>query len=1205
MSTAPDEKKTPDGDEQFVRSVMEKGLLSQSQIEQCREAKKELMKSGRERSLAEIAAEKTFLSQTQADQIDRETLPTHVPKVAGSYEIVRQIGEGGMGTVYKGRHTKLGSYAAVKFLPARLAQDPNFVQRFEREARLAAQLTSPFSVRTFDVGESEGTRCIYMEYVEGESLDELLRREKQFDEKRALSIMRDVASALEEAHELGIIHRDIKPANILLSRRGSPKVADLGLAKDVEAAGQGSLTSYGAILGTPSYMSPEQAMGLPDLDARSDIYSLGASLYRMVVGDVPFRGETPVNVMHKIATDPLMAPLERNPKLSRGTGALICKMMAKDRKDRYQSMGEVRADIEAILSGGQTGLKYEQSVVLLRPEERIRPAKAPSRTAPRKGRVAIGVGAGVLALVAVALLVFRSSDTAPKSVKPPARPEPTVAVPPTTPPDMPPAETPDAPPTPTETPAVPADTAAATLMAEANEAARNARWEQARALAEKVREQFPKSPEAAQAATIVETAQRETAIQQLMTLASTGEPIEAVARIEDARRQWPNENRLAELRRTAEGRFEKAYGDAMAQGAAFEKRQDFAGAIGAYDRALKYRDTDDARDKLKSAQFRQQLVDAGQSKDAIARLLAVADTLQKSDDESARDVQAEIRELIDARTRARAAMDHARLFQDDMGSAAKADFTLAKEKLSRGEETLDALSPVAVTADALHRVTVDFREAEVRLDKAALATFDELYPGIDEQMRGPDYAAGLLRLHEAKSRFSAYPGLKRLVAEYDPDGDGEAVIALVAATKVRAADYASTERAAEACAKLDEACERWEMFKPDAEPARKAASIKVLVLARRAAARDAAGDPLEALADAAAAAHMAGEEGLYHDLLSSAAAHAVRKLGEELGAGRAPEFVGKAGALLDGGAYAAARRSLGDAIRTAPFMRDFMRDTGLAGAWSKTIAHFDPPDMALVPAGIYPLGLKHEGLVTLTPNNSPEHPVRLGEFFIDAKEVTNEEFQRFVDDGGYSDDRWWDGAKNGDRKSFTDATGKPAPKNWRDGRFPEGRGEMPVAGVSLMEAAAYARWAGKRLPTEAEWECAVLGAEPRAGQDTFGKRPFPWGDEYVKDAANLQETDVGRAESVGSRKKDLSAVGCFDMVGNVREWTASLYDPYPGSKCNDKNLGKGFVVVRGASFADTFIGASPAMRRPIDKAARDERIGFRCAWSVEAGHDKQ
>ena len=1194
MSTGENDKQAPDGDEQFVRSVLEKGLLSQSQIEQCREAKKKLMKSGQERSLAGIAAEKTFLSQTQADQIDREALPTHVPKVAGNYEIVRQIGEGGMGTVYKGRHTKLGSYAAVKFLPARLAQDPNFVQRFEREARLAAQLTSPFSVRTFDVGESEGTRCIYMEYVEGESLDELLRREKQFDEKRALTIIRDVASALEEAHELGIIHRDIKPANILLSRRGTPKVADLGLAKDVEKGGQGSLTSYGAILGTPSYMSPEQAMGLPDLDARSDIYSLGASLYRMVVGDVPFRGETPVNVMHKIATDPLMAPLERNPKLSRETGALICKMMAKDRKDRYQSMAEVRAGIEAILSGEQTGLEYEQSVVLLHPEERIRPAKAPSRPGPPKTKLAIGVGAGILALVVVAFFVFRSSGTAPKPAKPPAEPEPTVAAPPTTAPGT----------TPVETPVMPADATAVTLMAEANEAVRNARWEQARALAEKVREQFPKSPEAAQAATLIQTAQREMAIQELMTLAGTGEPIEAVARIDDARRQWPNENRLAELRRTAEGRFEKAYGDAMAQGTVAEKRQDFAGAVGAYERALKYRDTDDARDKLKSAQLREQLVDAGQSKDAIARLLAVADTLEKSRDESAKNVRAETRELVDARTRARAAMDHARLFHDDMGSAAKADFALADEKLSRGEEALNQLSPVAVTADAQHRIAVDFREAEVRLDKAALTTFDELYPGIDEQMRGPDYAAGLLRLHEAKSRFSAYPGLKRLVAEYDPDGDGEDIIALVAATRAQASDYDSPEEAAEACAKLDDACGRCETFKSDTDTGRKAASMKILVLARRAAARDAAGNPLEALADAASAAHMVGDGEPFGDLLSSAAAHAVRKLGEELTAGHAPEFVGKAGALLDGEMCSAARWSLGEAIRKAPFLRDFMRDTGLVGAWSKTIARFEPHGMVTVPAGTYPLGLKYEGLVTLTPNNSPEQPVRLGEFFIDAKEVTNEDFKRFVDDGGYSDDRWW-GDVNGDRKTFVDATGKPGPKNWRECRFPAGRDKMPVVGVSCMEAAAYARWAGKRLPTEAEWECAALGVPPRPGQDTFGKRPFPWGDEYVKDAANLQESDVGRAEAVGSRKMDVSAVECFDMVGNVREWTSGLYDPYPGSKCKDKNFGKGFIVVRGASFADTFIGASPLMRRPIDKIARDERIGFRCAWSIEPGQDKQ
>ena len=277
-----------------------------------------------------------------------------------------------------------------------------------------------------------------------------------------------------------------------------------------------------------------------------------------------------------------------------------------------------------------------------------------------------------------------------------------------------------------------------------------------------------------------------------------------------------------------------------------------------------------------------------------------------------------------------------------------------------------------------------------------------------------------------------------------------------------------------------------------------------------------------------------------------------------------------------------------------------MRDAALLGAWSKTVAPFEPPGMAAVPGGVYSLGVKHEGLVTLAPSSSPEHPRKMDAFFIDAHEVTNEEFQQFVDDGGYVDGRWWAGADGAARKSFTGATGKPGPRFWRDGRCPKGEEKLPAAGVSFYEAAAYARWAGKRLPTEAEWECAALGVPPEQSETTFGKRAFPWGESYIQGNANLRETKAGKPEAGGTRKKDVSASGCFDMTGNVREWTRSAYDPYPGTKCRDKQFGKGLASVRGASFEDSFIGASPATRRAVDRAARDERMGFRCAWPPAA-----
>jgi len=1164
-----EEQKHEEADEHFVETVLQKGLMSESQIDACRRTQERLLKQGQRRTLAEIATQKTLISESQANGIQKEALPGHVPKQLGSHEILCQVGEGGMGTVYKARHVKLGSFAAVKVLPARLAQDANFVQRFEREARLAAKLSSPYTVRTFDVGETEGLRYIVMEFVEGESLDELLSREGQMEEKRALRVIRDVATALDEAHEAGIIHRDIKPGNILLTRRGVPKVADLGLAKSVEAE-QVSLTSVGAILGTPSYMSPEQAMGLPDLDARTDIFSLGATLYRMVVGDLPFKGETPVNVMHKIATEPLSAPLMRNPALSRDTAAIICKMMAKERKDRYQSMAEVIRDIETILAGEKTGLEYEETVALVRPgardgERPSRPRAARKPFGKRRRLFAVVAGAAVIVLVG-GLFVAQQYGLFKTPPRPPVKPAVT----------------------------------ASSLLTKAHQAAKSKSWEQARSLSKRVIDEFPNAPELPQAAALLDTATRELSLQALLRLAVEGDVLVAAAKLQEAEKKWPNEKRLGEIRQTVDARLEKAYNGAVKKAAAAEAKEDFAAAIAAYHEALRFRDTPDAKKKLKSARLRGELQQAGAIKDVARKLSAIAAAFQKDGDASTQQTEAKIKELIDARGKGVAARDDARRFQDKMPPAVAAAFRLTEQKWVSAEKKLEALRPLAMTAEELDRVTADLLEADSRFRKAASDAFDALFPGIDRELSGPGFAAGLLRLCPAKKLYGHYPRMKQLLAKHDPGGKAMAIVDLVAAARAKASDYPSPKEAAGICKKLDEAWRLCQAYKAPATDEKKATSLKVLVLSRRAAARDAAGQPLAALADAAAAAALAENDQGLAGLLSSAAAHAIKELARALKGGQAHDFVERAGDLLGAKEHARARRLLADGIRKAPFTREFMRDAALVSAWSKAVAPFEPPRMAPVPAGIFPLGVKYEGLVTLAPSSSPEHPVKLDKFYVDVHEVTNEEFQQFVDDGAYADNRWWVEAKGVDRKAFTDSTGKPGPLLWRAGRFLEGEEKLPVVGISFYEAAAYARWAGKRLPTEAEWECAVLGVPPKGEVKMFGKRAFPWGESYVPGNANLSDAKVGKPEPVGARQKDKSAVGCFGMVGNVREWTCSTYGPYPGTKCRDKNFNKGLISVRGSSFADSFIGAVPTVRRAVDKGARDAQTGFRCAWSPAA-----
>ena len=1153
-------KKAQDGDELFAETALQEGLLNESQIGECRRSQERLLKAGQRRTLAEIAAQKTLISQSQADRIQEGVISDDVPKMAGNYEILRQIGEGGMGRVYKARHVKLGNFAAVKFLPPHLAQDDNFVQRFEREAKLAAQLNSPYSVRTFDVVEVDGMRLILMEYVEGESLDDLLSREGRIEEKRALRVIHDVATALDEAHECGIIHRDIKPGNILLTRRGVPKVADLGLAKNVDSD-QVNLTSIGAILGTPSYMSPEQAMGLPDLDNRSDIFSLGATFYRMVVGELPFKGDTPVNVMHKIATRPVPPPLTQNPALSSDTAAIICKMMAKDRNDRYQSMAAVTRDIEMLLAGEKTGLKYEETVALVSTGEQFTPA---TFVPPKRGKAKTALLAGVavavvlLALIAASQFGLFGNGNGNGAPKPPAT--------------------------------------ASALLAKAREAADAKRWEQARSFSQKLVNEFPEAKERAAAAALLETATREVILEHLMRIAAEGELGTAVMKLKEAREKWPNDARIAGLQRTVDARIDKAYADAMAQGAAAETSGDMEAAAKAYKQAVTARATDEAKGKLASAQLRAKLALAGKTKDVRQKLLAITEVLQAGGDASMRQAQAKIEELIGVRRKALSARESAHLFRKNMPADATSVFLLADEKFAEAEKKLETLDPLAITAESLTLIGGSLSSAEKGFIRAAGDAFDKLYPGVDLELAGADFATGLLRLHAARKTYPNYAGIAQLLAKHDPGGSAMTAAAIIEAAKARSPEYASPKEAGEARAKLDGALHLCDKFKAETKAETKVVSLKALVLARRAAAQSASGAPLPALADAALAADLAGDEKEVSNVLSSAAAAAILEFGQAFKAAKAQEFVRRAGALLGRKEHAAARRALAKAVRSVPFVREFMLDTELLNAWSKTVAPFEPPAMAAVPAGVYSLGLKHEGLAAIAPSSSPEHPLKMTACFVDVHEVTNEEFQRFVDDGGYANDRWWAGAGGADRKSFTDLSGKPGPSAWRDGRFPKGEGKLPVTGVSFYEAAAYTRWVGKRLPTEAEWECAALAVPPTAGGAAFGKRSFPWGDAYAKGNANLRDAEAGKPEAVGARKKDKSALGCFDMTGNVREWTSSLYDPYPGTKCQDKQFGKGLASVRGASFNDSFIGASPMKRRPLARTERDAQVGFRCAW---------
>ncbi|MBM4037356.1 MAG: DUF1080 domain-containing protein [Planctomycetes bacterium] len=273
---------------------------------------------------------------------------TRVPKLAG-YELLATLGKGGMGVVFKARQVSMDRIVALKVLAPRLAKNAVYVQRFLREARSAAKLNHPNIVQGIDVGEAGGHYYFAMEFVDGTTVKEMIKGQGRLDEKTALSIVGAVARALEHAAKHGIIHRDIKPDNIMVARDGVVKLADLGIARASEKPD--TLTTEGVAVGTPHYMAPEQVRGDAELDSRTDIYALGATLYHMVTGDFPFTGPNASAIMAKHMAEPAPVAKEKHPDVSRATSDLIERMMAKDPADRPQTPTELLQEIKDALAG--------------------------------------------------------------------------------------------------------------------------------------------------------------------------------------------------------------------------------------------------------------------------------------------------------------------------------------------------------------------------------------------------------------------------------------------------------------------------------------------------------------------------------------------------------------------------------------------------------------------------------------------------------------------------------------------------------------------------------------------------------------------------------------------------------------------------------------------------------------------------------------
>jgi len=377
-------------DEQLAAAAVKQGLVSPEDIRACMAEVEQARAAGIPMTLETLLVKKGLLTRQMVRALVHGAAARRAVQTIGGFEIISEIGRGGMGTVYKARQVSMDRLVALKVLSPKLAGNKAYVERFVREARAVARLSHANIIQGYDVGEASGYYYFAMEFVDGESLAERLAREGRLSEAEALRIAEQVAQALAHAQAAAnIVHRDIKPDNIMITKSGTAKLADLGLARAKNEPG-------GLLAGTPHYLSPEQAACKDNIDTRSDIYSLGATLFHMVTGVPPFSGSTPQEIIGKHLNAEMPSPRSINPALSVGFCRMLGVMMAKSPDDRYQSPDELLRDIRLV----RDGLPPQRATML---------ASKPSTTRNAQRQAdgpssAVGVVLAVAAIAAVVVI---------------------------------------------------------------------------------------------------------------------------------------------------------------------------------------------------------------------------------------------------------------------------------------------------------------------------------------------------------------------------------------------------------------------------------------------------------------------------------------------------------------------------------------------------------------------------------------------------------------------------------------------------------------------------------------------------------------------------------------------------------------------------------------------------------------------------------
>jgi len=343
---------------------------------------------GTQLQVSEKADISTMTLQSSIKELSRGTI------FAERYEVIEELGRGGMGHVYRVLDTKINEEVALKLIRPEIASERETIKRFSNELRMARHISHKHVCRMYHLGEEKGIHYITMEYVPGENLKSMLKMTKQLSPSTAISIAKQVCEGLVEAHTFGVVHRDLKPGNIMIDREGDVRIMDFGIARSLKAKG---ITESGILIGTPEYMSPEQVEG-EEVDRRSDIYSLGIILYEMVTGRLPFEGKTPLSIAMKHKRETPKNPKELNPQVPDNLSLVILKCMEKNKEKRFQSAEEVLAELNKSDEGISPEERFLTKRKILTPSEK--------KVASRKPWVTIAVLFVTVAVVGVGIQLF-------------------------------------------------------------------------------------------------------------------------------------------------------------------------------------------------------------------------------------------------------------------------------------------------------------------------------------------------------------------------------------------------------------------------------------------------------------------------------------------------------------------------------------------------------------------------------------------------------------------------------------------------------------------------------------------------------------------------------------------------------------------------------------------------------------------------------